>query len=188
MCTAITFKGKDFYFGRNLDYDFSYGEEVVITPRNYQFKFLNGKVFSNHYSLIGMAHVYDGYPLFYDCVNEKGLSIASLNFVNNAKYNDVELKDKDNIAVHEFIPWLLVQCSSVKEVKKLIKKINLINTPFNKSFPVAQLHFLIADKKECITVEPLENGIKIYDNPVGVLTNNPPFDKQLFNLNNYQYL
>ena len=37
-------------------------------------------------------------------------------------------------------------------------------------------------------VEPLEDGLKIYDNPVGVLTNNPPFDKQLFTLNNYRNL
>ena len=41
MCTAITFKTKDFYFGRTLDYEFSFGEEVTITPRNYEIKFSN---------------------------------------------------------------------------------------------------------------------------------------------------
>lgn len=44
MCTAATYKTKDFYFGRNLDYDFSYGDEVTITPRNFELKFREEKV------------------------------------------------------------------------------------------------------------------------------------------------
>jgi penicillin V acylase-like amidase (Ntn superfamily) len=39
MCTAATYKSKDFYFGRTLDYEFSYGDQIVITPRNYSFHF-----------------------------------------------------------------------------------------------------------------------------------------------------
>ena len=39
MCTAVTYKTKNFYMGRTLDYEFSYGEEAMITPRNYTFKF-----------------------------------------------------------------------------------------------------------------------------------------------------
>lgn len=39
MCTAATYKTKDFYMGRTLDYEFSYGEEITITPRNYEFNF-----------------------------------------------------------------------------------------------------------------------------------------------------
>ena len=54
--------------------------------------------------------------------------------------------------------------------------------------PLAQLHWLIADKTGCITVEATHDGLHIYDNPTGVLTNNPPFPMQLFNLNNYMAL
>ena len=32
MCTAATYQTKDFYMGRTLDYEFSYGEEITITP------------------------------------------------------------------------------------------------------------------------------------------------------------
>ena len=39
MCTAVTYKTKDFYMGRTLDYEFSYGEQITITPRNYEFDF-----------------------------------------------------------------------------------------------------------------------------------------------------
>ena len=187
MCTAATYKTKDFYFGRTLDYEYSYKEEVTITPRNYEFKFRNVNNLTSHYAIIGMAFISDNYPLYYDAVNEKGLAIAGLNFVGNAYYNERQL-NKENIAQFELIPYLLGSCSSVKEVKKLLEKINITNEPFSEELPLAQLHWIISDKEECITLESVKEGLKIYDNPVGVLTNNPTFDKQLFNLNNYSGL
>ena len=86
------------------------------------------------------------------------------------------------------IPWILGQCSTVKEVRELLEKINVTNLAFHESFPVSPLHWLIADEKETITVEAVEEGLFVYDNPVGVLTNNPPFDQQMFMLNNYMNL
>ena len=125
--------------------------------------------------------------LYYDAVNEKGLGIAGLNFVGNASYKK-PVEGKDNITQFELIPWILGKCATVKEARQLLKNMNLIDTPFLPDLPVAQLHWIIADKEECITLESLEEGMKIYDNPVGVLTNNPSFDKQMFALNNYMYL
>lgn len=97
MCTAATYKTKDFYFGRTLDYEFSYNEEVAITPRNYQFNFRNKESITNHYAIIGMAYVADKYPLYYDAINEKGLGIAGLNFVGNAYYNEPQ---QEKIILH----------------------------------------------------------------------------------------
>lgn len=187
MCTAVTYKTKDFYFGRTLDYEFSYGDEITITPRNYEIKFRHQKEIKNHYAIIGMAYVTENYPLYYDAINEKGLCIAGLNFVGNANYNE-QVESNDNITQFEFIPWILSQCTTVKEAKKLIENMNFINEPFNENLPLAQLHWIISDSTESITVESVKEGIKIYNNPVGVLTNNPPFDKQMFELNNYMNL
>lgn len=187
MCTAVTYKTKDFYFGRTLDYEFSYGDEITITPRNYEIKFRHQKEIKNHYAIIGMAYVTENYPLYYDAINEKGLCIAGLNFVGNANYNE-QVESNDNIAQFEFIPWILSQCTTVKEAKKLIENMNFINEPFNEKLPLAQLHWIISDSTESITVEAVKEGIKIYHNPVGILTNNPPFDKQMFELNNYMNL
>lgn len=187
MCTAVTYKTKDFYFGRNLDYEFSYGDEVTITPRNFRLSFREEGKINSHYAIIGMAYVTENYPLYYDAINEKGLGIAGLNFVGNAVYHEKE-EGKYNITPYEFIPWILGQCSNVREAKKLIKNMNFLNKPFSDKLPLSQLHWIIADSDEAITVEPVEEGIKVYGNPVGVLTNNPPFDKQMFNLNNYMYL
>ena len=133
------------------------------------------------------AYVTENYPLYYDAINEKGLCIAGLNFVGNAHYNE-QVENNDNIAQFEFIPWILSQCTTVKEAKKLIENMNFINEPFNENLPLAQLHWIISDSTESITVESVKEGIKIYNNPVGVLTNNPPFDKQMFELNNYMNL
>ncbi len=186
MCTAVTYQTDDFYFGRTLDYESSYGEELVILPRKFQLHFLNMGTLENHYAILGTAHVARGYPLFYDAVNEKGLCIAGLNFVGNAQYAKV-MDGKDNLAQYEFIPWILSNCSCIAEAKELLAKINLTDTPFQK-MPVAQLHWMLADKEQAITVEAVADGIKIYPNPVGVLTNNPPFPEQVFRLNDFMNL
>lgn len=187
MCTAATYKTEDFYFGRTLDYEYTYPSEITVTPRNFTFDLRCGKTLKNHYALIGMAFVKDNYPLYYDAVNEKGLCVAGLNFVGNAVFRKA-LPQKDNIAQFEFIPWILGKCRSVKEAKALLENINITDTPFNEALPVSELHWLIADKDEAVTVEATAEGINVYPNPVGILTNNPPFDKQLFNLNNYMHL
>ncbi len=187
MCTAATYRTKDFYFGRTLDYEFSYGDEVTVTPRNYPFHFRNKGLLKSHYGIIGMAYVADDYPLYYDGINEKGLGIAGLNFVGNAWYGKAQ-EGKDNLAQFELIPWLLGTCASVAEVRKALENINITDTPFSEKLPVSPLHWIIADKEESITLESIREGLKVYDNPVGVLTNNPTFDRQLFNLNNYMHL
>ena len=184
MCTAATYTTKDHYFGRNLDLEFSYNETVTVTPRNYPFQFRKVKALESHYAMIGTAFVVDNYPLYYDATNEKGLSMAGLNFPENADYKQ-EAEGKDNVTPFEFIPWILGQCSTIKEVKELLGRINLININFSEKLPLSPLHWMISDRNESITVESVKEGVKIYDNPVGILTNNPTFDIQIFNLNNY---
>ena len=187
MCTAATYKTKDFYFGRTLDYEFSYGDEITITPRKYEFNFRHMGKIENHYAIIGMAHVASDYPLYYDAINEKGVCMAGLNFVGNAAYQQLD-ENKENVAQFEFISWVLSQCASMKDVHALIDKINVVPTPFSEHFPAAQLHWIIADKDETITVECMRDGMHVYENKAGVLTNNPPFVQQMFLLNQYMNL
>ncbi len=187
MCTAATYKTKDFYFGRTLDYEFSYGDEITVTPRNYAFDFRHTSACTSHYAIIGMAHIVGNYPLYYDAINEKGLGMAGLNFVGNAVYAK-PVSGKENIAQFEFIPYILGKCANINEAKSLLASINLTDTPFSEKLPTAQLHWIIADENGCITVESMADGLHIYDNPVGVLTNNPPFETQMFMLNNYMSL
>ncbi len=187
MCTASNYITDDHYFGRNFDYEISYNERVTITPRNYKFEFRKIDAIESHYAIIGIAAGIDSYPLYYDACNEKGLAIAGLNFAGNAVYKEFD-EDMVNVTPFELIPYLLGQAGNVAEARKLLSEINLVNINFADELPLSPLHWMLSDGKEAIVVEPLEEGLKIYDNPVGVLTNNPPFDKQLFYLNNYRNL
>jgi len=181
MCTAVHFNK---YFGRNLDLEITYGEKVLITPENFPLTFRQMPRLDTHQAIIGMGIVVDNYPLYFDGVNKAGLAAAGLNFPNNACYMP-PCHGADNLAPFELIPYILAKCETVKEAKKLLTRINIIDTPFSKEFPNTPLHWMIADKDSSIVVEPLRHALKIYENPVGVLTNNPTFDYHLTNLSNY---
>ncbi len=188
MCTAISYKTKDHYFGRTLDYERSFGEEVVVCPRKYPFHFRYEKEMGEHYAMIGMAHVEGGYPLYYDAANERGLCVAGLNFVESTRYATVLSKNKTNILQFELIPWLLARCASADEAVSVLEGMNLLGEPYNDKLPTARLHWLIADRDRAVVAESTEEGIRIYEDPVGVLTNEPPFPVQLFGLNDHMGL
>lgn len=193
MCTAVAYKAKDHYFGRNLDLEYCYNETVTITPRNYHFYLRDTEDMKpksdskEHYAIIGMAYVVDSYPLYYDATNEMGLSIAALNFPDNATYHTVQ-RGKINITSYELIPWLLCQCADVEEVVKVLERVNITKENFREDLPASPLHFMVSDKNRSIVLEPMTTGLMIYDNPVNVLTNNPPFLYHMTNLNNYMSL
>lgn len=184
MCTAVTYKTKDHYFGRTLDLEYTYDERVTVTPRNYVLEFRTKPAIRKHYAIIGMATVVRNYPLYYEAANEYGLSMAGLNFPGNACYFP-ETEGKDNIAPFELIPWILSQCKTINEARRLLDRINLCEIPFSREFPLSPLHWIIADRERAITVESVKDGLRIYENPVGVLTNNPTFDYHMTHLCQY---
>ena len=181
MCTAVYYKNR--YFGRNLDYECSFGEEVVTMPRGFSFPLRDGEM-RTKYAVIGMAHMEDGIPLFYDGMNEKGLAMAGLLFAGNGAYHQ-PVAGKDNIPSWAFLPWILGQCNDLAETEELLARINLTDIPFQESLPPSLLHWMIADRERCLVVESMADGLHIYENPVGVLTNDPSFPFHLENLNQY---
>ena len=178
MCTAITYQTADHYFGRNLDYEHPFPCMVTITPRNLILRFRNGTVLDRHFAMIGMSIVEDDYPLYFDATNEYGLSIAGLNFPGNAVYLP-EKAGMDNIAPFEFIPWILGDCENISQVREKLKNLNLVDIPYSEKFPLSDLHWIIADRERSIVLESTVEGIRLYDNPVNILTNNPPFEYHL---------
>lgn len=185
MCTSIALTTGDFYFGRNLDLEYSFGEQVAVTPRQYPIVFRKAGECRRHHAMIGMATVVDGYPLYAEAANEKGLCIAGLNFPENAFYPAQLCEDKANVSPFELPLWVLGQCASVEEARALLNRTHIVDIPFSDRMPLAPLHWHIADRERSIVVECMQSGMRIYDNPVGVLTNNPPFDFQLTNLRQY---
>jgi choloylglycine hydrolase len=131
-----------------------------------------------------MATIVENYPLYYDATNEFGLSAAGLNFPGNAVYFPAK-NDHINIAPFELIPYILCKCKTISDVKSLLQNCNIVNLSYSKMLPNTPLHWVISDKYETIVVESTANGLEIFDNPIHVLTNNPPFPYHLCNLNNY---
>lgn len=185
MCTSILYSPKDHYFGRNLDYEIAYGQKVVITPRNYEFKFTDLPEEKSHYAMIGVAAVAENTPLYCDAINEKGLGAAGLSFAGPGRYFP-ETKGKKNIASFEFISYLLATYETVDEVKKGLENANISDVSFSKNMPAAELHWIVGDKTgKTIVIESDEKGLHIYDNPVNAMTNAPLFPEHLINLANY---
>ncbi len=187
MCTALSLKTHNRYFGRNLDIDRSYGEEVCIMPRNFLVNFRRMGDVCPHYAMIGMATVVYDVPLFYDAANEYGLCMAALNFPENAHYFPF-CAGCDNVASFELIPWILCQCKTVKDARVLLSRINITGDTFSEDMPSMPLHWVIFDGEDSVAVESMRDGLHVYDDPIGVLTNNPPFEYHIQNLKKYDKL
>ena len=187
MCTAISCNGYHHYFGRNLDLEYGYAEQITVTPRQFAFHFRHLPSIQKHCAMIGMATVAEGFPLYYEATNEYGLSMAGLNFPKLAHYGKFR-PGKQNLAVFELIPWLLCQAKSVPDVQDLLTDLHLVDTPFSDAFQPTALHWMVADRNDCIVLEPTEDGLKCYKNPIGVMTNAPEFPYHMTHLKDFQHL
>jgi len=184
MCTAINMCNGDHYFGRTLDMEYSLNENVVITPKAFPFNFRHENTTAHHYAIMGTAIICDNYPLYYDAINEVGLGMAGLKFTPPMHHFEPH-PNLHNVETFELIPWILSTCKSVDQARSKIEQTCILSNKFNSQYSAAPLHWIIADKNRTITVEMSPSGIKIYDNPIGVLTNEPDFEYQIKNLNNY---
>ncbi|MBR2622556.1 MAG: choloylglycine hydrolase [Clostridia bacterium] len=188
MCTAISdHTSPSHLFGRTLDLECSYGEQIVITPRAFPFHFLYEPPTERHLAMIGTAHLAHGRPLYYDAVNEAGLCVAALNFPAYAAYHPPRT-GAHNVASFEFVPWLLGQCQTLDEARSLLRDTVITPDQAADDLPATPLHWMVADASGAITVESVGDGLKIYDNSVGVLTNSPDFAYHMTHLCNFSRL
>lgn len=187
MCTALRMVGGHHLFGRTLDLEKSYGEGALVTPRNFKIGFRHAETAEKHPAMIGMACVYEGYPLYYDAMNENGLAIAALNFPKSAVYGDVR-KDKVNLASYELIPWVLSRASSVRDAVRLLENVNVTGDSVSAELAATPLHWMISDKRESVVVESVAEGLRVYENRFGVLTNEPPFPYHEAHVADYMHL
>ncbi len=170
MCTAMHIHG---CFGRTLDLEHTYAEQVVLTPRDFTLGWRHLPPMERHYAMLGMATAAEGFPLYYDAINEHGLAMAGLNFPHSGVYSP-----EGEVASFELIPYVLGQCANVEEAKRLLTHIRVGNTSFSSDYPATRLHWMVADATASIVVESTAQGMAVYDNPVGVMTNEPPFPDQ----------
>lgn len=187
MCTSISFCDRGLY-GRNLDLEYHFGEQVVITPRAYPFTFHHSEPLTSHHVMIGMASVAQNTPLYAEAANEAGLYMAGLYFPGNAHYFEEPDPGYLNLAPYELIPAVLGRCATAAEARALLETVRLAAIPFAPGYPLAALHWQVAGPDGSFIAEPMEDGLHFYDDVAGVLTNNPPYPYQVMNLNNYRGL
>lgn len=171
MCTAIS-DGR--LCGRTLDLEYSYGEQVVITPRDFPFTFRYEGAMPTHPAIIGMAHVADGIPLYYDAMSETGLAVCGLRFATSCVYHPPRA-GRHNLASYELIPRLLGVCRTVEDAVAFLKDVTVTPDSISPDLPTVPLHWLVADRKRAVVVESVAEGLAVYDDPVAIMTNQPPF-------------
>jgi choloylglycine hydrolase len=178
MCTAVSLHDRGHFFGRTLDYRHSFGESIVVTPRKFSFPYRCFPADGDHYAILGTARLTDGYPLYFDAVNEKGLAMAGLNFPDYAVYHPFR-EGKINVTPYELLPLLLGTCGTAAEAGELLTDISLLDRAFSEDLPLTPMHWIVADRRDCLVIEPMADGLRISDDPAGVLTNSPPFPEQM---------
>ena len=154
------------YFGRNLDLEYSFGEQVAVTPRRYPLRFHRQPAMERHLALIGMAHVTGGCPLYAEAMNEKGLYMAGLNFPGNAWYDPDPPADCDAVAPYELIPWVLGSLGRhLEQARARLARFRPLGVPFAPGLPLSPLHWHIADPTGALVLEATREGVFLYDDP-----------------------
>ena len=191
MCTGVRFcdAAGNMFFGRNLDWTEGYGEDVVRTPASAcvpsAFERTCDIPQGEGHAVIGTAIKVGEVPLYFDCGNDAGLAVAGLNFPQSASYAQDPVAGKVNVAAYEFPFWVARNFSSVAEVARVLEDVAVVAHPAAPHLPVARLHWMVADAAGSIVVECLEDGLKVWENDVDVLTNEPDFAWHRQNLRNY---
>ncbi|MDN0070171.1 choloylglycine hydrolase [Collinsella ihumii] len=189
MCTGIRFADPagTMYFGRNLDWTTSYGERVVVTPpaAKVPAAFERAGDPERGHAVIGMGIIVEGIPLYFDCGNDAGLAVAGLNFPQSARYAAEPAPTGVNVAAYEFPFWVARNFATLDEVRAALENVTVVARAVNDELPVANLHWIIGDETGSIAVECLEDGMRVWEDDVDVLTNEPTFCWHRQNLRNY---
>ncbi|MDU7241671.1 choloylglycine hydrolase [Clostridium sp.] len=189
MCTALTLQTKEGYhlFGRNMDIEVSFNQSVALVPRNFTYKNrATNEMENTKYAMIGMGTIIDEHPCYAEAMNEKGLACAGLNFPGYSYWEEDVVEGKINIAPYDLILWALGNFECINDLREDLEKINLVARPVNENIPLPTLHWIIYDARgECIVVEKTKDGLRIFENKIGILTNAPTFDWHMTNLTQY---
>ena len=187
MCTSVrvTDGAGHMCWGRNYDWNVSYGEAPIVMPKGYKLSRAFGDDYESKYACVGMSVEYEGYPLFFNCGNTAGLTVGGLNFAGYARFEEGPVEGKTNIAAYEIPAWIGANFATVDEAEAALKDVAIVGKSIAPAFEVAMLHWHISDAKRSIVVEYQADGMHIYDDTVDVLTNQPPFPWHMENLRNY---
>ena len=193
MCTTllITMNGA-VVSGRTMEFGIDVKSDVMVIPAGTEmtgtlpggYTKISGSTregirYKTKYGMIGANAL--GFHVIVDGINEKGLFFSALYFPGYAEYVDVTPEnDSRAMAPYELGNWVLGNCATIEEVRVQIGNIVLAKTVVDALGGPPPLHFIVRDPSgKSLVIEPLEGTLKVYDNPVGAMTNSPTFDWHL---------
>jgi len=194
MCTGITLKGADgtVVYGRTCEWGaFDLKSKVLIVPRNCEMTGSTpenkpGVQWKSLYGLVGLDAL--NKPSIIDGINEKGLACGAFYLPGFAEYKTYAPKEAEkSIGELEVVHYILSTCKTVEETHEALKQVNVVPVILKELGFVLPFHYMVTDATgRSIVIEYVNNGeLKLYENPLGVITNAPPFDWHLTNLRNY---
>ena len=194
MCTSIFLKTNDggHVYARTMEFGAPTKSALVLFPRGFPFQGIgvdgnsgSGINWVSKQAVIGTNGF--GLPNLYDGMNESGLAGGLLNAPNYAEYQQPsEVESCRSIAPQQLLIYVLSNFATVVEVKVGLTKILVNSSPFKEWGGVPRCHMTLHDLEgQSIVVEYLKGELVITDNPLGVMTNDPPIAWHLANLGNY---
>lgn len=197
-CTSLLYTDANgaHYSGRTLELPLEMPYQVVFTPQKTTF----GSKADRHHTLefeskyafvaIDVPDPINKELKVVDGLNEKGLYFGMLAYANTEGPADNFKTNQAVLAAIDLGAWTLAQFATVAEVKQALENqpvlvtallpLGLMKTPF---------HYTLHDTTGASIVIEFSDGEQhIYDNPVGVMTNNPSLPWHLTNLDNYTFL
>lgn len=189
MCTSLTLKSLDDknFLARTMDFPLTFNESVHLIPRNFKWNSVaDKKEYKSKYASLGMSIVMNNHPVLADGINEKGLCCATLYFPGFAHYSKELSEKKINLAPYDFVYFVLSNCANLEEVIEKVKMVDFIDVPLSFLGITPPLHWTVTDRSgRSIAIENTIEGLKITENPIGVMTNSPEIGWHLTNLRQY---
>jgi choloylglycine hydrolase len=191
-CTGIRLTAKDgaVVTGRTLEFGVDLKSRVAIYPRGTAFSGslsggMKGVAFKSRYGIVGADGL--GLPAIIDGLNDQGLYAGIFFFPGYATFTPVTAENASHsLANYQYTLWILANFATVAEVKAAFNTVSLAATPVEALGGPAPAHFRVVDRTgAAVVIEQLNGTLKLFDDPLGVITNSPSFDWHITNLGNY---
>lgn len=191
-CTGITLTAADgnVVRARTMEFNVDLKSSVIVIPRGQARTGTTpdgkpGLSWKAKYASVGINPM--GMPYLVDGLNEKGLSVGLFYFDQSAQFQPYTPADADQtLASWELGSYILDNFATVDEVRKGLADVTVAPVKFDQFNIVLPVHFVATDTSgKSIVIEYVDGKLNIHDDEIGVITNNPPFDWHMINLQNY---
>lgn len=195
-CTGVTVEATDgtVLSARSLEFGVDLDASLLFVPRGYKLTAdlghdKQGATWTPRYACLGMN--FFGQPFLGEGLNEAGLGCGAFYLPGYAQYApQSEAKAERSILSVHVVSWILGNCATVAETKQRIHEISVVSGELPQVPLEMPLHYRVTDATGAVLVIEYTSGgtLKLYDAPLGVITNSPTYDWHLTNLGNYTSL